>query len=131
MIEQETDENLMSLVFKVTFEGNRGETSTLITGDLGEEGEQELMQSAYPQSDILKVGHHGSKTSTSGEFLAAVHPEIAVIQVGLNNMYGHPTPEVLERLSDSGALVYRNDLMGAIGFEIQKSEIKKVRKMLN
>ena len=80
MIEQETDENLMSLVFKVTFTGRRGDTSVLITGDLGEDGENELIRayrgSEKLESDNLKVGHHGSKTSTTDAFLDAVRPEI-------------------------------------------------------
>ncbi|MBE6029324.1 MAG: DNA internalization-related competence protein ComEC/Rec2 [Clostridiales bacterium] len=135
MMEQETDENLMSLVFKVTFAGRNGRTGVLITGDMGEEGEKEMLrdyQTALKlQSHILKVGHHGSKTSTSEGFLSAVRPAIAVIQVGVNNMYGHPAPETLERLADSGAFVFRNDLMGAVGFAIKKGEVKEVRKMID
>lgn len=135
MMEQETDENLMSLVFKVTFAGRNGRTGVLITGDMGEEGEKEMLrdyQTALKlQSHILKVGHHGSKTSTTGEFLAAVRPAIAVIQVGANNMYGHPTPGTLDRLANSGASVLRNDLMGAVGFEIKNGEINEVRKMID
>ena len=135
MIANDTDENLLSLVFKVTFTGQRGYTSVLITGDLGEEGEQELMRNGETASeletDILKVGHHGSKYSTSEAFLDSVDPEFAVIQVGMNNMYGHPTPETLQRLADSGAAIYRNDLMGAVGCEIRKGSIWKVRTMIN
>ena len=147
MMDQETDENLMSLVCKVTFTGRRGDTSVLVTGDLGEEGEKELFRMyAGPRpasvtsdasvtseltSDILKVGHHGSKTSSSEAFLAAVRPAFAVIQVGLNNMYGHPTPETLQRLTDTGASVYRNDIMGAVGFEIHGGTVKHVRTMIN
>lgn len=130
MIANDTDENLLSLVFKVTFSGKRGDTDVLITGDLGEEGEKALDVSKL-QSEILKVGHHGSKTSTTDAFLAAVQPDIAVIQVGKNNLYGHPTSETLKRLADSGAAVYRNDLMGAVGIEMGKGNVVKVRTMIH
>ena len=131
MLEQETDENLMSLVFKVTYSGRHSDTSVLITGDLGEDGEKELTETYREnqllQSDILKVGHHGSKTSTSDQFLDSVNPDIAVIQVGKNNRYGHPTPETLERLKDSRASIYRNDLQGAVGVDLNKGIIKTIR----
>ena len=137
MMADETDENLLSLVFKVIFTGRRGSTSVLITGDMGEEGENELLRTyglsssghsgSALHADILKVGHHGSKTSSTEPFLASVHPEIAVIQVGKNNMYGHPTPEAIERLTAVGAEIYRNDLMGAIGFDIRKGKVRKTR----
>ncbi|MGX8774078.1 MAG: DNA internalization-related competence protein ComEC/Rec2 [Bacillota bacterium] len=143
MIADETDENLMSLVFKVTFSGSSGDTSVLITGDMGEEGEKELLRkygyglpgskgpgSSVLRADILKVGHHGSKTSSTEPFLDAVSPETAVIQVGLCNMYGHPAPETLERLAAEGADIYRNDLMGAIGFEIRKGKVKEVKTII-
>ncbi|MCR5035133.1 MAG: DNA internalization-related competence protein ComEC/Rec2 [Clostridia bacterium] len=135
MIANDTDENLLSLVFKVNVTGRRGETSVLITGDLGEEGEKELIRSHVAASklktDILKVGHHGSKTSTSEEFLAAVCPDMAVIQVGKNNLYGHPTPETLERLSAHRIDVFRNDLQGAVGVEIRNGNMQNVRTMIH
>ena len=132
LISDETDENLLSLVFKVTFSGRRDSTSVLITGDMGEEGEAELSKSARTalKSDILKVGHHGSKTSSTEGFLAAVRPDVAVIQVGKNNMYGHPTPEAIERLTAAGAEIYRNDIMGAIGFDIRRGKVKEVKTMI-
>ena len=132
LIADETDENILSLVFKVTFSGRRDSTSVLITGDMGEDGEAELSKSARTalKSDILKVGHHGSKTSSTEGFLAAVRPDVAVIQVGKNNMYGHPTPEAIERLTAAGAEIYRNDLMGAIGFDIRRGKIEEVKTMI-
>ena len=132
LIADETDENLLSLVFKVTFSGKGGSTSVLITGDMGEEGETELSRTARSglKADILKVGHHGSKTSSTDSFLAAVRPTIAVIQVGKNNMYGHPTPEAIERLTAAGAEIYRNDLMGAVGFDIRRGKVKEVKTMI-
>jgi competence protein ComEC len=107
------DENATSLLVKV----NIGSISILMTGDIGFDGEKSILSSlknkALLETDILKVGHHGSKTSTSDEFLSAVSPKISVIQVGVNN-YGHPTPEVLDKLSEAGIITYRNDLAGAI-----------------
>jgi len=71
------------------------------------------------KSDILKVAHHGSKYSTCEEFLSMVDPVVSVIQVG-NNVYGHPAPEVLERLGGSGSYIYRNDIHGAVMLEFDK-----------
>lgn len=76
------------------------------------------------KTDILKVGHHGSKYSSCDDFLDAVSPDLAVIQVSKGNTYGHPTPEVLERLSSRSIRVYRNDLMGAVGFRIRNGNLK-------
>jgi competence protein ComEC len=73
-----------------------------------------LLGGADLKADILQVAHHGSKNSTGQEFLAAVAPQIAVIQVGAKNRYGHPTQEVLERLKE--VTVLRNDLNGDIEF---------------
>ena len=63
---------------------------------------------------MLKVGHHGSKTSSTEAFLNAVHPEIAVIEVGADNSYGHPSQKVLDRLDALGSRVYRTDISGNI-----------------
>jgi competence protein ComEC len=106
----EEDENKTSLIIRFLNEG----ITTLMTGDVGFEGEEGVrMQDRNLSADILKVGHHGSKTSTSEAFLDAVDPLAAVIQVGKNN-YGHPTPETLSRLADAALPVFRNDLSGAI-----------------
>lgn len=141
MISDETDENMLSLVFKITFSGSKGNTALLITGDMGEEGEAEMIReydaqahsaaSSKLRSEILKVGHHGSKTSSTDSFLHAVHPEYAVIQVGKNNMYGHPAPEAMKRIADTGAVVYRNDLMGAVGFVIKNGKVADVKTMIH
>jgi competence protein ComEC len=78
-----------------------GEVSFLLTADIREEAEFELIaQRASLKSIVLKVAHHGSKTSTSPQFLAAVDPQIAVISVGADNHFGHPSPEVVERLQE-------------------------------
>ena len=101
----------------------------MLTGDIEAKVERRLILEGYDlDSDVLKVGHHGSKTSTTEEFLSEVSPEVAVIQVGADNRYGHPTEEVLKRLDSFGIKHYRNDLNGDIAvisdglnFQISKS----------
>ena len=84
-------------------------------GDRSAVGERSLLQSQQlPQVDVLVVGHHGAKTTTSLELLHRVQPQIAVISVGRNNMYGHPAPEVLDRLKLFGCTVVRTDEMGTV-----------------
>ena len=65
-------------------------------------------------SDVLKIGHHGSKNSTTTEFLAAVQPRFGMISAGEDNPYGHPSPELLERLENAGLRVLRTDRDGAV-----------------
>jgi len=78
-----------------------GEISFLFTADIRQEAEFELIwQRANLKSTVLKIAHHGSKTSTSPQFLAMVDPQIAVISVGVNNTFGHPSPEVVQRLEE-------------------------------
>ena len=90
-----------------------GETSFLLTGDLDKAGEDALIRSGTDlQATVLKVGHHGSNTSSSPEFLARVQPAIDVIEVGASNHFGHPTQTVLDRLS--GDLVLRTDQGGDV-----------------
>ncbi|MDR0286925.1 MAG: hypothetical protein LBI03_04345, partial [Clostridiales bacterium] len=76
------------------------------------------------KSDILKIGHHGSKTSTSDEFLSTVSPEAAVISVGLNNRYGHPSKAVLDLLAGDKIHVFRTDKNGAVVAAAKKKRIK-------
>ena len=125
------DENATSLIMKVTVNG----VSLLATGDLGEEGEQELLRlyGSGPalQADILKVGHHGSRYSTSVAFAKATAPDAAVIQVGERNVYGHPTPEVLSRLDFLGIPVFRTDRQGAVGMKLQSGKVREVRTMID
>ena len=104
-------DNNSSIVLKVTF----GDTSFLFTGDAEREEEQELLESGYDlESTVLKVGHHGSDTSTSYLFLRTVNPQYAVISVGADNTYGHPTEAVLSRLRDADVKTCRTDLQGTI-----------------
>lgn len=88
-----------------------GDTSFLLTGDMAEDLEGEV---ALAPTDVLKVGHHGSATSSSAPFLAATRPSIAVVSVGTGNDYGHPTAEALARLANVGAAVYRTDRDGDV-----------------
>jgi competence protein ComEC len=87
----------------------------LLAGDVERPDENAMLRNALPLSaDFLKVPHHGGKTSTTQDFLDAVHPRFAAISVGDPNPYGHPSPEVLARLQAEGARVYRTDRDGAI-----------------
>jgi len=106
------DINNTSIILRLDF----GEISLLFTGDAYKSAERELLSLAKQQldSDILKVGHHGSKTSTAEEFIKEVLPEIAVISVGRNNRYGHPHPETLGILEKYGIKIFRTDLDGDI-----------------
>jgi len=105
------DSNNTSFVCKLVF----GKNSFLFTGDAYKNVEGELInKKAEIDSDVLKVAHHGSKTSTSEEFIAKVSPEIAVISVGRENKYGHPNQEVLELLEKYGIRILRTDEDGDI-----------------
>ena len=105
------DSNDNSIVLKLSF----GATSFLFTGDAERAEEQDLLNAGVNlQSTVLKVGHHGSDTSTSYPFLRAVAPQYAVISVGAGNSYGHPTEAVLSRLRDAGVTTFRTDLQGEI-----------------
>lgn len=94
-----------------------GGTSFLFTGDLEENAERQILDRSL-QSDIIKVGHHGSATSTSPAFLDAVQPKTAIISAGYGNTFGHPHIEVLERLTDRGIEPYRTDSLGNLRVEI-------------
>jgi len=91
-----------------------GQVSILLTGDMEQEAEQDLSRAKKIAAQVLKVGHHGSNTSSTRSFLQKVRPQVAIISVGRENTYGHPEKEVLTRLSDIGADVYRTDLHGTV-----------------
>ncbi|WP_176762071.1 ComEC/Rec2 family competence protein [Natronincola ferrireducens] len=105
--------NMWSVILKMDYK----DKSFLFTGDLEYLGEKDLIQE-YPrsflQAQVLKVGHHGSNTSTCGEFLEVVNPKVAVISAGSNNPYGHPHQEVLEGLTKFPVAIYRTDKQGTI-----------------
>ncbi len=105
------DINSMSAVTKITY----GETSFLVTGDAEKDEELEIIENgADLDCDVLRVGHHGSSTSSSREFLEAVTPEVCVISCGANNDYGHPHDKALKRISYQTDEVYRTDICGSI-----------------
>lgn len=96
------------------------EYDILITGDLDQNMEQRLLERyALPKIDILVAGHHGAETSTSRLLLETVKPELVVISVGEDNLYGHPAPETLARIAESGAQVRRTDRDGTIAIKKQ------------
>jgi competence protein ComEC len=101
---QSADINDTSIVAMLRF----GNSKILLTGDAGTNIEQELMKRFNLDADLLKVGHHGSKYSTSQEFIEKVTPLISVIQLGKNN-YGHPAPDTINRLVKSSSQIYRTD----------------------
>jgi len=106
-----SDANLNSIVARLTY----GRVAVLLTGDAEGATEAQLLDLGdHVQSLILKVGHHGSRTSTTAAFLEAVRPAVALISAGAINPFGHPHDEVVQRLEDAGAAVYRTDHHGAI-----------------
>jgi competence protein ComEC len=105
------DPNEDSVVFRLTC----GKVSVLLTGDATSDSEAGMLATGLTlDSDVLKVGHHGSNTSTSDAFLTAVTPEDAVISVGAGNTYGHPHQQTLDRLAAHGVTVYRTDEDGTV-----------------
>ena len=123
-----SDHNNTSIVLRITY----GNTSFLFTGDAEREAEQDILSKGYELgSTVLKVGHHGSKDSTTYPFLREIMPEYAVISVGEDNTYGHPTEDALSRLRDADVKVFRTDLQGTIicvsdgesvSFSVEKNE---------
>ncbi len=111
------DTNMASVVAKMIY----GENEFLLTGDSPIAIENYLVslesQGQTLASDVLKVGHHGSKTSTSQQFVSVVSPEYAIISVGKDNRYGHPNQEILDTLNNFGAKILRTDQSGRIVFK--------------
>lgn len=105
------DTNNTSIVIRIVY----GDTSFLFTGDAEQETEEKILETGQDiESTVLKVGHHGSSTSTSQAFLDAVSPTYAVISCGKDNSYGHPHSETLAKLSSAGVEVLRTDELGDI-----------------
>ena len=103
--------NNTSIVLRIVY----GDTSFLFTGDAEREVEQAILnRGTNINSTVLKVGHHGSETSTSYVWLREIMPQYAVISVGTDNSYGHPTEDVLSRLRDAEVKTFRTDLQGDI-----------------
>ena len=110
-----SNENEASLVLKISC----GSFDILMTGDLGEEGEEAVLDACRKDGqslkcECLKAGHHGSRYSTSGTFLKAVSPETVLISCGYHNVYGHPHKALLDRLSEAQETVFRTDQNGAV-----------------
>ena len=101
-----------SMVLRVSY----GQTSALLEGDAEKAVERRIARLHPLHADLLKVGHHGSATSTTPEILAAAKPAFAVISVGFHTSYGLPKADVLERLQSAGVHIYRTDLNGAVTF---------------
>ncbi|GAA3647093.1 ComEC/Rec2 family competence protein [Asaccharospora irregularis] len=107
------DNNLNSIVFTLDFNQN----SFLFTGDAEEENESDIINSFdLDYVDFLKVGHHGSNSSTTDEFIKETSPDVAAISCGYKNSYGHPHKQTLENLSKHSVLTYRTDQIGDIVF---------------
>mgnify|MGYP003293732195 FL=1 len=103
--------NDYSPIIKITFLNN----SFLFTGDAEISTENTVLsQNENLKCDILKIGHHGSSTSTSPDFITAVNPSVAIISVGKNNPYGHPTPEIISLLNSLNIKTIRTDINGSI-----------------
>ena len=117
----EEELNLSSIVIQMKFNG----MSYLFMGDAETEIEEKILEEFNNsnkdiKANILKVGHHGSNTSSSEEFLEAVAPEIAAISVGKDNSYNHPSSEIIDRLNQIGSQIYRTDEVGNIFIEQMK-----------
>lgn len=126
------DINNNSIVAKLEY----NDFSMLFTGDIEKEAEQKIIQyyssnAKDLKSIILKIAHHGSKTSTKEELLELINPKIALIGVGKNNMFGHPSTETIKLLEKHNIKVYRTDIDGEIRIDVNKSGKIKIKKMIN
>ncbi len=116
--------NESSGVIKITY----GANSIIFTGDAGIETEK-IYTSIYKDflnSDVLKIGHHGSETSSSIEFINTVSPEISLVSAGINNSYGHPADKVISRLKEIGSKIFRTDKEGAVILQSDGTSFKKI-----
>ncbi|WP_345239785.1 DNA internalization-related competence protein ComEC/Rec2 [Pontibacillus salipaludis] len=113
-IQESEDKNDNSLVMSFTLGG----MAWMFTGDVGKEGEEDISSLADELDvDVLKVAHHGSDTSTGAQWLDTVTPKVALISAGLNNRYGHPHEQVIERLNKEGVKIIRTDQKGAVIYQ--------------
>lgn len=126
--------NANAIVCKMNYKLDNGKVfSILFTGDIEVEAEKELEQvyGKKLKADILKIAHHGSKTSSREEFIKLVSPKIALIGVGEKNKFGHPADITLERLEKENVKVYRTDQMGEVSITINKNGEIKVKTQIN
>lgn len=118
-VPKDTPTNDDSLVMRMSY----GKTAAMLEGDAEAPSEARMVAESGLHSDLLKVGHHGSKTSTTTEFLQAVSPSFAAISVGRHNYYGHPKHEILERLEEAHVRTWRTDLLGASTFYLDGEQV--------
>lgn len=123
--------NNNSLVCKMMYKN----FSCIFTGDIEKVAEEEILKQ-YENSNklkvnVLKVAHHGSKSSSIEDFLNTVKPQIALIGVGKNNTFGHPNEDVLKRIGEKGCKIYRTDENGEITIKINKKGKMWIEKMIN
>lgn len=115
-LSEENENNMVVIVYY-------DDIKTMLTGDLTAEDELKMVEyykgTDKLECDVLKVGHHGSKGSSSDAFLAAADPKIAVIQVGKNNIYGHPNEDIVKKFKEKGVALFRTDRDGAVGLDIK------------
>ncbi len=105
----------------LTVLASQGEFDVLVTGDMGSDVEELLLRhTQLPELEVLAVGHHGSKYSTSQALLDQTRPEYALISVGADNRYGHPAQETVERIAAAGAEIYRTDVSGTITVQVNE-----------
>ena len=124
--------NNNSLVLKLNYK----KFSILFTGDIEKSAEKKIINKyknnlEILKATILKVAHHGSKTSSIQEFINKVKPQIALIGVGKNNKFGHPNEEIINRLKDIGAKIYRTDQDGEISITVNKKGKMEINKLIN
>ena len=117
------DENDNSLILRM----DCGENSILFTGDATRRYETELLGNPSLDTDFLKVGHHGSYTSSGREFLTEVSPQISIISVGADNSYNHPSKQTLKTMSELELPIIRTDLDGTISIIMTKDDIKSIK----
>jgi competence protein ComEC len=116
-------ENDRSIVLAVDHAGRR----LLFPGDLERDGEAALLATGLPSADVVKVPHHGSKTSSTPALVAALHPALAVISVGTDNRWHFPSPGVVDRWRSAGARVLRTDENGSIGVTVRADGTMETR----
>lgn len=118
------DSNDKSGIIKIV----HGDNTFLFVGDAEKKAEKLLVRnySGFLHSDVLKVGHHGSRTSSTVEFLEKVSPKFALISAGIENKFNHPAPDVVDRYEGIGASMLRTDISGAIVLQSDGKEIKMI-----
>ncbi|MBQ7779314.1 MAG: MBL fold metallo-hydrolase [Clostridia bacterium] len=124
--EKTDDLNNMSIVLRLDY----GKTSFLFTGDAEEPSEKDMLEKFSPnefRADVIKIGHHGAKTSSSLDFITAVSPQYAVISCGKDNSYGHPHTETINTLNKLGIKYYRTDEVGNLVFSSDGEKVKLLR----